>query len=491
MKKNNFFLIRKLGFVVMTFIMLTIIACEKDSDINTIGNEKVGPAISTDLGTDSNESVNDEPLIICSKVFAQAQNNSVFRDLIASEIGNTESNVVFYVQIKNKSVGTMTVADFFQSIANKMGMALPEDYFSNELSKITPNLSFAAYSNSSGTDMKGFNYNKSFYILPATTSFDTKTKKMGVAYDQNLNEIQISNTDDPNFSVIVVEDNRDYAFVNDNYSQSDIQNLLNKYGIDVCDKSMNKVQSATLPLNNLKQVDPLYGKTLINLNELISLNMSNCNEIDYSNSKVESSDYDKTDGFDYKTTPTIVGTSECSQSCDRNNLTGRERITQIKVVHSELKKFCKWWKSNCKIQVDLAFATLPDDEPVLSSYPSKFIIGDRTDMKNGQTFTTNLDMFTWLYCDDDHGDPYVMNFIGKHHNAGSTTTLSFGLPKVTFSVSELIKIEFATPLSVSKVYTATDNPLGGDAIEYCDTATGVGTKYTTGSMDFFVRRNSN
>ena len=158
-------------------------------------------------------------------------------------------------------------------------------------------------------------------------------------------------------------------------------------------------------------------------------------------------------------------------------------MSTIQIQHSELKKFCKWWKSNCKVQVNVAYATLSTPtSPQLNELPTKFIIGDRGDMKNTQLFTSDLDLFEYQYCSGVHGDPYAINFIGKHHNAGNTASITFGLPSVKFKIDS-VEVNFSTPLSVTLGYTTKDNELGGDLIYYCDD---LGTTYTSGSMDFTV-----
>lgn len=99
-------------------------------------------------------------------------------------------------------------------------------------------------------------------------------------------------------------------------------------------------------------------------------------------------------------------------------------------------------------------------------------------------------MFRWNYCSGEHGDPYLLTFIGKKKNAGDETTLGINLvPKVNFEILGQ-KVELSTTgLSFSIKHKKQDNPLGSFLVNYCDYAMsdGLGTFYTTGSITARVR----
>jgi len=86
--KNNFFLVNRLSFLLIAFVILIMVIFEKESGLNTNETERV-PAVST------GES-NVKTPVLCSKVFSQAQNNPTFSNLVTSEIDKTESLCLNY-----------------------------------------------------------------------------------------------------------------------------------------------------------------------------------------------------------------------------------------------------------------------------------------------------------------------------------------------------------------------------------------------------------
>ncbi|MEO0899140.1 MAG: hypothetical protein AAFY71_22200 [Bacteroidota bacterium] len=178
---------------------------------------------------------------------------------------------------------------------------------------------------------------------------------------------------------------------------------------------------------------------------------------------------------------------------DRDTREKREQIVKVQVSPSELSKFCKWWKRDCSIEVKTDFANKTVDNagndigsPV--SEPSKFINGRRRDMKNGKIFRCNQDMFQWRYLQGVHGDPYVYNFIGRHHNPGQTTKFSFNFkPEAEFKLLGIPVNLSVLSTKIDHSFTTADAHLGGDWVYYEDDANGDGSMYTTGSISFWVK----
>jgi len=507
---------KKFIFSIATLFVLAILitSCQKEFDNSELTDQFINDAKEFKDKDGTEQGVNkDETLILASKVFAVAQSNRNFRALIqkSANIEYGGENVVFYRHIRNQKIGRATVSSFLSQVSRKMGQNVSDTFWETDILKEIPKLSLSIYTGPEGTDVTKWNYSKPVVFVPETELFGGEKEYIGTGFN-GTKEVQVSNTNDPDFEVIVISDNSSFVEISPQLTKTDIRTITSVLGgANPCDIMLSTLEILLEDLENMVPSDSEYFNLLVSITDLILIYDELCGEVDppaaTCSDGIQNGNETGIDcggscpacppvpscndgvqngnetGIDCGGSCPACPETQCDLDCERNDVDGREVVSTIQIQHSELKKFCKWWKSNCKVQVNVAYATLSTPtSPQLNELPTKFIIGDRGDMKNTQLFTSDLDLFEYQYCSGVHGDPYAINFIGKHHNAGNTASITFGLPSVKFKIDS-VEVNFSTPLSVTLGYTTKDNELGGDLIYYCDD---LGTTYTSGSMDFTV-----
>ncbi len=445
----------------------------------------------------------DYVLTMISKVYARAQNDRELRSLVLSEAQRQQGgdNVVFYAGIRNQRLSGGTVAQLFAENAAALGYTTSADFFSTELVAMIPRLSFSVYTGIEGTDIREWSYNEPVTVVAETVAFGGDDEVSVTGFDGDLKAVKISNSEDPVNAVIVVENNSSFILINEELTRGDIENIITVTGVTgICDELLLLIHTLIVDLGDLEPSDPLYQTQLLSIQQFMTMYLELCDDTPpneptcfdgIQNGDEEGIDCGGTYCEDCDGEPPV---NECNDDCERTPIDEREWITEIKVSHGELKKFCKWWKTYCNIQVDVVYGIPDGQSAVLETLPSKFINGKRKHMKKNKVFGANLPLYKWHWCEGEHSDIYAVNFIGKHHNAGTETTLNFGIPDFKIKLFGQ-EVGISGIFDASITFTAEDNPLGGDVIYYCDDIVDEdadddgdddGKKYTSGSIDFWI-----
>ncbi len=288
--------------------------------------------------------------------------------------------------------------------------------------------------------------------------------------------------------------------INRNLTKGDIENIKTVTGVtDICDELLLLINTLIVDLGELSPSDPLYELQLLSITQFMNMYLELCDD-DGGNGGDDPTCFDGIqnqgeEGIDCGgPCAPCEYTYECDDDCQRTPIDEREVITEIKVKHSELKKFCKWWKSNCSIQVDAVYGVPDGQSAALETLPTKYINGRRKDMKKDRVYGANLPLYKWHWCEGEHSDIYAVNFVGRHHNPGTETELNFGIPDFKIKLFGQ-EVGIGSIFSAKIPFTSADNDLGGDVIYYCDDiededADGDGDddglKYTSGSIDFWI-----
>jgi hypothetical protein len=172
--------------------------------------------------------------------------------------------------------------------------------------------------------------------------------------------------------------------------------------------------------------------------------------------------------------------------CPRDYYDDYEEITQIEVVHSVLKKFCKWWKKECQIRF-ISTAVSNPTSPVLTGL-SKRLIAKRKDIKKDETFEIPINkrpkFFKWWYLEGLVADPYRFDIVGIHHKADKSD--AFGI-SINVPVKFIAKLPFTPTLSYQHTIKYNDENLEATLVYYCEEIAGLGEMYDTGAIQIWVR----
>ena len=174
-------------------LWLTIVSCEKDN----LRSESTSSLV---------DSYNQDDLLqAIAQVTAKAQMQTSFRSIlleVAKEHYGSEQTV-FYIDIKDRTIDeSKTVKDLLQLEAQNLN--IPVSLFESEflISQGLAKLSFTIYDGSSNNDLVEFTYSKPIPVVAEDRNMISSEEQLINAYDEELNTIQVSNMDDPEFAVL-------------------------------------------------------------------------------------------------------------------------------------------------------------------------------------------------------------------------------------------------------------------------------------------------
>ena len=445
--------------------LLSIISCEKE---HTTINQQENVLFSK---------TQDEILHSISMIVAKAQENAAFRSIVyhAAKKNYGNEQTAFFARIKDHKINDgLSLQDLLATEATKLGLSASLVNFEALSQRGLAKLSFTLYDGTNANDLSTFNYQNPIPVLAEDRKLISEEELTCIAYDIHLNPVEVSNTEDPDFALLVVENNQSFVlFDAKNQRSIDGAQLSELLAYDLDADFSQEVLSAVDTDQNVLIDGMAYQ--LLNPNQAIA----------YINEQ-QAQDPDRTGA---------------GRSCNRDSRNGKEAITGVNVVHSQLKTFCKWYKKDCRLEINTIFAANPNfalNQAFLSNLPKKYIIGKRKDMKNDKNYAHTLVLYQWEYQEGNHGDRYVVDFVGKHHNPDGSSTFSIGItPKVKFAILDSAATVELTIFNATYSTTKANNDtnLGGDLIQYCESidiipcsSFGSCGRYNSGSIKFWITK---
>lgn len=421
----------------------------------------------------------DDDLRLFSKLLAKSQKQEMVRNFLDSwfkkdQFGET---MVFFMQVKDQIVyDNKTFLAILEDEMKTLNVAsLRTDYFA-DLIALYPNLGFSIYTGADNISIASFEYTSSVKVVPETYNFRKAEEMFENGYDENLNEKLFSNNEAPNEPVIIVQNSSEWVILNSSTMKPlDGSNaIVTPAGVmDICDELVIQLQNNYELIGIAVESGASYGDIgvlFVSWIELLDLWRESCQDEDDGEDNSGGGDTDPDD-----------------EVCDRDDRSNDEHIVRVKVVHSQLKQFCKWGRKWCRIEVRQLMATNPENL-TLTSYPLKYINRERSCLKDTEWCNIGLDMYPFLFLEGEHGHIYSLNFIGKHHNPDGEQSINLSLaPTVKFKTPETETSVSGIGATFGATFANNDINLGGDIVEYCDPANNDGTIYTSGSIDFRIK----
>ena len=411
-------------------------------------------------------------MVAFAKNIAKAERIPEFRNFIKRQAEKLigQEQIVLYLQVVDSVIyGTTTFAQLMDKISDTFGYNYSYNYYRTELPDMLPRLTITVYTGGEYVDIENWTYTEPIQVLPWTENLKAINEAYGTSYDQYFNEYSVSNFDDPDSSMLVIEDNNSLWLVDESYriigfGQVTSSDTFFQYHLfELTDTIEHYLEYPHELPDSIKIMVPLpagwhSGQIMLSYNDVIDmLNL-------------------------YNNTQAAAGDPYCE--CDRGKRDNREEVYQVRLDDNELDKFCPWTKKECKIQITTTFPVLNGSTYTLTTYPKKYLKCSRKYIRNDQRKKFYFKTYKFQYCEEIHGDNYFFYLIGKNSNAGNTTT-------VTFSTSSSTKDKDGNTVvgstSVSMQIKDNDNDLGGDVVEFCDPANYEGTMYDLGTIKVWMK----
>ncbi len=446
---------------VLFLVFISFHSCQDElivSELEEIETKELGLASSQ-----------DEVLRATAQIMAQLQNKAEVKSLLKNEISKLPGGekTVFYLSVKDKLIANSnaTFSDLMTEKAKELGFQTSSTFFKDEVLAVSPKLSFTLFLHNTD-DVTQWDLNQSVVVIPETKAFGGIDAYQEVGYSADGVNRLVSNENEPTFDALVVENNGSFLHISQRPTVDILTKSFETLNITPCDNMVDEIfQSIEDNTSNDYLVYADDNNWLLDINSVL---------LRYNDCHIQE-----------------IRVPEPSAR-NRDTREEREEIKAARVDHSDLKKFCKWWKSTCKIEVQLTFFELNSQNTISpTSFPKKYIVEDRRDMKRHRVFWTDLQMYKWEHTQgsQNHGDKCIYTLIGKHHSPGNSTTYSFNAStgQVKFEQNGLTVTSPGFSGGISHTRTTSDLELGGDMVYYTDPSNGVGTMYMTGIVDFWVK----
>ena len=455
-------------------LLLPLTSCDKEN-IN-LDKEEYDFRWSTNRSL-SSDSV-DFYIDLVAKTVAKAQGSVKVRSFLLDHINEEGNNLEtgLLAHLVRKDIDGVNFASVLSNFSQQAGVYRDSVFFAKDLLFLIPNLTISFYTDDVDISVWEWPSNATLLpVLPVVETFYDTIPGNYIAYDFNLDTTSFSNTEDPNTSVLIIQADPDIIPI-------DINLLIQLGGsglyaeiTDECEELEEAIEKAALGIGNLDliimvdgqiRINPEFNIALFNLNALIEEYNRECADDD---------------------DPPPPPPPPPPFDCDRDSRECREVITQWRMTNGliDVKPFCHWTRGQCQIRVyTRKFFRNSQGALTVEEKPNRFLIGVRREMRKKQIITSNLHMYRYRYLEDFHSDFYYYTFTGIHPRAGNSRTFGFTLGG-TYKFNDDIQINASVNLSFTKTHR--DYELGGDEIYYCDPANGLGTKYSTGRFEFWVK----
>lgn len=415
----------------------------------------------------------DTLLSAVAKIAAVMQQEPEFRSFMVEQLVDrqTREQSVLYIAHQNREIKAgLTLSALMEQSASGLGYQFEPDFFSSQLAKHLPRLSFTVYLSNDEMTVEQWDYATPIPIVAETEQFSTGEAYYATAYLPEGKQ-PIHNQDDPTFDAMVIENNRSFFLLSAEPSEAEIEDVIWQHWqsapcgefVDQVLQVTRGVESSSMLIYQDQHVSLLEGSRLVEpLNQCAVLAVEDKHE-------------------------PVVNPAE------RDNRTGRERIVMVRVHDPHLKEFCKWWRSSCNVKTESHIAEVSGATASLGQSLSWIISGDRKDdFKDENVYGCNVNTFIWRYLEGQHGDPYAQSFIGKHHNPGSTTTYNLSFTptvKVKDPNTGLEASYSIVTAGLTRQTTTSDYDLGSQLIYYHEDIN-PWKFYNTGSsiFDFWISK---
>ena len=413
----------------------------------------------------------DTLLTAIAKITAVMQQQPAFRSFITEQLAARpiDEQTVLYISHRDQTFETgLTLSASMAQTASDLGYQFEPGFFETELSKRMPRLSFTIYLSDDERTVTSWEYAAPIPVVAETEQFSTGEGYYASAYLPETTQ-PIHNENDPSFDAMVIENNRSFFLLSAEPSETEIEDVfMRNWQIIPCEELLDRMMQETDAggvsgslIYQDQNVTLLESHRLVEpLNQCMGTNVEGRNE------------------------PTM-------RSNTRYHRSGREQINTVRVHDPHLKQFCKWWKSFCNISTSshIASVTAPGSAAIAGSLT--WMISDkRKYCKNEQWVNVYQRTFLWRYEEGLEGSPYSQSFIGKHHNAGNTTTFTFGFAPTVKVKDPNTGLEASYSVfnaTVSRTATTTDYNLYQQLVYYDDL---IPHYYSTGSnfFDFWITK---
>jgi hypothetical protein len=310
---------RILAILVLSILAITIIyQCKnEDSSILNLNGQKYYSQTTDEI---------DSHLVAFAKNIAKAERIPEFRSFVKRQAKKLvgQEQIVLYLQVKDSVIyGTTTFAQLMDKISDTFGYNYNYDYYRTELPDMLPRLTITVYTGGEYVDIENWTYTEPIQVLPWTEDLKATNEVYGTSYDQYFNEYSVSNFDDPDSSMLVIEDNNSLWLVDESYriigfGQVTSSDTFFQYHLfELTDTIEHYLEYPHELLDSINIMVPLpagwhSGQIMLSYNDVIDmLNL-------------------------YNNTQAAGGDPYCE--CDRGKRDNREEVYQVKLDHDELRK---------------------------------------------------------------------------------------------------------------------------------------------------------
>ena len=409
----------------------------------------------------------DTLLTAIAKITAVMQQQPEFRSFITEQLvaRQTSEQTVLYISNRDQEIKAgLTLSAAMAQTALDLGYQFESGFFATGLSMRMPRLSFTVYLSDDELAIENWDYAAPVPVVAETEQFSTGEGYYASAYLPESTQ-PIHNEDDPDFDAMVIENNRSFFLLSAEPSEAEVEDVFwRNWQVVPCEQLLEQIRQETPADGTSSLIYQDQSVTLLESHRLVEpynqcfvANIADRNE--------------------------PVGRSNTRES--RN---GREQINEVRVHDPHLKQFCKWWKSYCNVSTSSHIASVASSGGNAVVGSLTWMISDqRKHFKNEQWVSVFHPTFVWMYQEGTHGDPYSQSFIGKHHNAGNTTTFTFNFGPTVKVKDPNTGLELSYSVvnaGISRTATTTDYDLYQQLIYYDDI---IPHYYSTGSNFFDFR----
>ena len=321
----------------------------------------------------------DADLIMLSKAYAKANQNTSFRQFIERQVSQQfgGENSVLYFMVRDSLVHSgKTFAQILNDEAINTGNTLSFSYFQDSLLAHMPLLAFTVYTGTSDNEPFAGLFAQPLKALPWTEKMDsTSAEAFETGYAPNQSTTPFSSRVEPNEAVTIVEESPIFVLLDGNLKTPDNQDAFDAIGLrNECSTLRQALHAMTgqLPTSAGIIQSSSIGKGYNFFNQYVAIEVNAILSV-----------------YNTSGQPEMMGGDNCGiheGSCQRDEWDGDEEITAIKVVESQLNAFCGWFHNNCKIEVTpTVFGQSGGIANIAApSLLHKFINGKHKNLKNNQ-----------------------------------------------------------------------------------------------------------
>ena len=479
---------------VLLFLSLCVISCDKD-EITEDSQQ------SNDL-TSQNFSQDDEGLVYSAlgSEFSKTQARTIFAKTLAVTIGHNPElkhfiyekahemfngdYEVLYLMIKDEQVNGQPIHEMLKESSQEIEyeMNLPENFFKEEVLKADPYITVYV-DEIYFEEPQLYEAPISVGILPAEGD-DTQIEAY-MAFTME-GEMQYVSEYTEDTALIGIKENERVVLINtetlDTINQTSLQNIL--FG-DPCDSLYEAILGFFQQY--LINGNPYLLVQVEQLTELYRCMCQNDCDPDSDGDGVPDSQDDCPDEAGSPDNNGCPEDSDCNvPNCDRTSIDKKDEIYRFKFSGcSAFKKTGELFEGKREMRAVITYGYLdPLTNTVVTSKIKKSGTFSKSSLRSANWLgkckgtkwvTAHWESFNWDYC--THGEQIKVFWYEEDPGQWGTFNLNFTFKKGPINLSANVGI----PL------TNKDDKLGESVIQYCDGATGSGSLYNTGDIQFYYK----